>query len=142
MKKTHRIAKVIALAIAAALLFVSGAASARMMPTFRLKARPKLVLPRHYNQVARYRAHVESRMRASQARINRNLARYRMSAAQRHRIKQDVAMGVSLIRQSVARVSQDNVISQHDTQQVELLAEAIRADLARTYGNLDSWKLL
>ena len=141
MKKTHRIVKVVALALAAALMLVSGVSSARTRPRLN-KARLRLVMPRHYNQVAQYRAKVEARMRAARARINQNLARHRLSGAKRHQIKQDVAMGVSLIRQAVARVSADKAVSQSDTHQVELLAEAIRVDLARSHGNLDSWKLL
>lgn len=98
--------------------------------------------PTNARLTAAYRHWATERMSQARSRIDTRLRRFRVAPAQRNQILYDVDRGTELIHARIQLLGKDGSITAADDTQIRYLADAIRRDLARHYGRLDSWQLL
>ncbi|MBW2455904.1 MAG: hypothetical protein JRI68_15415 [Deltaproteobacteria bacterium] len=110
-------------------------------PIVKLQRRPATT--KSFTQsAASYQRSVEAKLAQSQSRIQNALRRHRISLATYQQVQNDLTEGRRLIRSRVAAAIADGKVTAHERSQVNVLVNAIAADLTKTYGPIDSWRLL
>jgi hypothetical protein len=121
---------------------IIGLAALGAMPETAEATTPRLAVMLSASLTQTYSANVEKRMRDARYRIATKIQTRRLSSGLGTQMLRDVDLGMGLIRQRIAIYGKDGRIDSVDNQQIHTLANAIAADLTKTYGSFDSWMLL
>jgi uncharacterized membrane protein YqiK len=89
-----------------------------------------------------YARRAESAMAVAKTRIQTNAERTRMTAQARAKLGHDLNAAIQVLRDRIAQRGNDGWISSQENHDIQALHAAIRAELTKSYGSLDSWQLL
>jgi len=144
MTRIRRTAIAVA-ATLAVLVALPTAASAsvryKSSPIVKLQRSPAKTQAFHQSAVS-YRRSVEQGLAQSHSRIQSTLRRLNVAPATYWQIQNDLNEAKRLIRSRVAAVTADGRVTVQERNQVKVLVDAIAADLTKTYGAIDSWRML
>ena len=129
----------------ATLVALPTAASAQVRlqrsPIVKLERRPATTRAVTQSAASYWRS-VEQGLALSQQRIQAALRRQPVAVTTYQHIQNDLTEARRLIRSRVATATADGRVTVYEQSQVNVLVNAIAADLTRTYGAIDSWRLL
>jgi len=127
-----------------AIFFAAALASLTALPVVASASprRAPVVRVRPGEAATSYAQRADAAMSSAQSRIQLKIARSQMSAAQRAKMTNDLNAALQVLRDRIGQRGTDGWITPQEDQDIQGLHAAIGADLTRTYGSFDSWKLL